>query len=350
MRDSIIEELPIDLINNFPLDYLHLVCLGVVKKLMNIWINGAGPYNTKLSASQQNLISEKMLKASETTPCEFARTSRSLKNFAYFKGTEFRTFILYVGPVVLKNILYEEAYKHFILLHTVITICSSDVYENYLPIAKKISIKFVEVFKELYGEEHISYNVHSIIHLVDDVEIHGNLNKFSAFPFETKLGQIKRQVKTGFKPLQQIARRTTEQFENGLAISDNTIEKPKLNKKQLISHEHQNCNGVYLEIQYKDIKLDCTKKNCWFLTNELDIVKMNYATISHGKPVIYGSRLRKKTSFYENPISSTFLFIYVGDNIFDPEELWSVNEIKCKLFCIEIDSKKSAFYPLIHSL
>lgn len=39
---SILELLPnFDMVRQFPLDYMHLVCLGVVKKLIvNLWLNG----------------------------------------------------------------------------------------------------------------------------------------------------------------------------------------------------------------------------------------------------------------------------------------------------------------------
>lgn len=56
----------------------------------------------------------------------------------------------------------------------------------------------------------MSYNVHSLIHVVEDVKHHGALETYSAFPFENYLGQIKSYLRGGKIPLQQIARRTTE--------------------------------------------------------------------------------------------------------------------------------------------
>uniref|UniRef100_A0A1S4M4D0 Transposase domain-containing protein n=2 Tax=Ixodes scapularis TaxID=6945 RepID=A0A1S4M4D0_IXOSC len=35
-----LEKLPIDLVKNVPLDYMHLVCLGVVSKLLRLWLKG----------------------------------------------------------------------------------------------------------------------------------------------------------------------------------------------------------------------------------------------------------------------------------------------------------------------
>nr|XP_037285805.1 uncharacterized protein LOC119178671 [Rhipicephalus microplus] len=36
--ESILEELPFDLVKDIPLDYMHLVCLGVMNKLLTLWV------------------------------------------------------------------------------------------------------------------------------------------------------------------------------------------------------------------------------------------------------------------------------------------------------------------------
>lgn len=58
---SILEELPeINMIDSFPLNYMHLACLGVMKKLIvNLWLNGKPPY--KFSVFQTNKISSQHL-------------------------------------------------------------------------------------------------------------------------------------------------------------------------------------------------------------------------------------------------------------------------------------------------
>ena len=53
-------------------------------------------------------------------------------------------------------------------------------------------------------------NVHSLLHLADDVAVHGALDKFSAFPFENYLQKLKRFVRSGKNPIVQIARRLSE--------------------------------------------------------------------------------------------------------------------------------------------
>jgi len=45
-------------VTNVPLDYMHLVCLGVVKKLLNLWFEG--PLNVRIRSSVEKEISFKI--------------------------------------------------------------------------------------------------------------------------------------------------------------------------------------------------------------------------------------------------------------------------------------------------
>jgi len=98
-------------ISSFSLDYMHMVCLGVVKRL--VLFLKKGPSECKLSAHMISLISDGLLSYAGKLPSEFARQPRSLNEIERWKATEFRQFLLYTGPVVLKNILSKEMYTHF---------------------------------------------------------------------------------------------------------------------------------------------------------------------------------------------------------------------------------------------
>lgn len=47
---------------------------------------------------------------------------------------------------------------------------------------------FAYEFGQIYGQNHLVYCVHNLVHLAGDCVIHGPLDEFSAFPFETFLG------------------------------------------------------------------------------------------------------------------------------------------------------------------
>lgn len=142
----------------------------------------------------------------------FHRCIRQLSHLNHFKGTELRAFLLYYGIVVLKTNVDPAIYKNHIYLHCAMSICLADEYKHFLPLAQQLFEQFVEDFKEIYGSCMVSYNVHQLIHLTSAVDRLGCLDKYSAFSFESKLGELKDSISSGNKLLQQIANRAVEQM------------------------------------------------------------------------------------------------------------------------------------------
>ena len=59
---------------------------------------------------------------------EFNRKSRLLLEAKRWKATEFRQFLFYTGPVVLRKILNNDRYINFLCLHVAIIILASSKY------------------------------------------------------------------------------------------------------------------------------------------------------------------------------------------------------------------------------
>lgn len=91
------------MIKDIPLDYMHLICLGVMRKLLNLWSGLAKP-PSKLSTRQYKELSDALECNSYNAPYEFMRRPRSLSELKRYKATEFRQFLFYTGPVVTRNI------------------------------------------------------------------------------------------------------------------------------------------------------------------------------------------------------------------------------------------------------
>ncbi|XP_077536347.1 uncharacterized protein LOC144148704 [Haemaphysalis longicornis] len=100
---TILEELRIDLVQDVPLDYMHLVCLGVMRKLLKLWVRG--PKESRQEIDMREELSVKLSKLAMFVPAEFNRRPRSLLELDRWKATEFRFFLLYGGPLVLSSIL-----------------------------------------------------------------------------------------------------------------------------------------------------------------------------------------------------------------------------------------------------
>ena len=101
----------ISCINGFTLDYMHLVCLGVMRRILHFLKNG--PRQCKLSSGQLGRVSENLLTLQGKMRSEFARQPGSLNELERWKATEFRQFLLYTGPIVLKGIVSHKLYQHF---------------------------------------------------------------------------------------------------------------------------------------------------------------------------------------------------------------------------------------------
>jgi len=209
-QESELKRLPIDIVQQIPLDYQHLVCLGVVRKLLNLWIRGKVT-RFRLSSQQTHLISQKIIQLKLDVSKDFQRKPRSLIHLKNWKATEFRSFLLYTGPIVLQSILPTSYYNHFLCLHVAITIlCSKKLHSKHIGYAKQLLKYFVETFSSFYGLENVSYNVHGLTHLCDDSSNFGQLDTFSTFRFENYLGKLKKLLRSGNRPLEQIHNRIVE--------------------------------------------------------------------------------------------------------------------------------------------
>lgn len=63
---------------------------------------------------------------------------------------------------------------------------------------------FVTLSGQLYGEKILSYNVHALLHAVDDVEQLGPSETFSAFSYENNLPVLRNLIRKPHLTLQQI--------------------------------------------------------------------------------------------------------------------------------------------------
>lgn len=217
LEQSPMEKLPINMIRNFNLDYLHVALLGATRKTLNILMRKTkdkfplhSTLRSKLRKTNIEAINLAIKEAHRTQPGEIQRSIRTLDYIAVMKGKEFRSFILYYGIVSLKDNVHTDIYENFLTLHIALTICLAEEHRRYLPIAQMCFEKYVQDFKKIYGAHQVSYNIHSLLHLVDEVKQWGVLDNFSTFPFENKLGFLKNLPHSGYLPLEQTVCRYLE--------------------------------------------------------------------------------------------------------------------------------------------
>ena len=139
------------MVTQFPIDPMHLVYPGVVKRIIWLWIKGSITTKCRLGSCIIQEISSNLLLLRDFVPREFARKCRSLSDMKRWKATEFRLFLLYVGPVALKDKIDDETYKHFMLLFTgIYCLTSPSLLKTHCEYAHRILCKFVEHFHTFY--------------------------------------------------------------------------------------------------------------------------------------------------------------------------------------------------------
>lgn len=313
---SIFSELKVGLVTQVPLDYLHLVCLGVVRKLVRTWVKGKLPFRMKTSDVHQ--ISSNLIKCKKYFPRAFQRRPRSLDEINHFKGSEFRSILLYTGVAVFYKILGSEKYKHFLLLHSAFYIllssrASETAYNN---LAKTLLRKFVLLTEKLYGAEFISYNVHGLLHINDDALLFGSLDNASTFMFENFMQVIKKILRSNNLFLEQAYNRITElESITGCRFSDN----------------RKYSDSITLSSKVGD--------NCFMIsTGEIIFVK-KITTNQCGEVISIFSKFLRLRPLKEYPIDSREVGIYKAETLSHPiNKIIYSHEILLKYVCLPVKS------------
>lgn len=333
---SPLTETDIGMVSKFPHDYMHLVCLGVVRKLLEFWAGSKGRLKCRLPSWKINQLSELLLSFKDHMPNEFGRKPRSLEERNRWKATEFRQFLLYTGPVALVDVLDPPVYNNFMLLYVAISIlaCPSRCLA-YCDFARTLLVSFVEHFGQLYGREHLVYNVHGLVHLSDDVKEHGHcLDNISGFPFENYLGQIKKMSRSPQLPVAQVVRRMSE-LENA-AYKVGTQNEAKLRKPHSEGPLPSDITSPVM--QYKEASLPdfCVKvftgDDCISYNGMVGVVR-NIIVIDGDSYLVY-NEFTHSSSFFDYPLNSCEIGVFL------------LTDLSQELKCIKMDETVTKYVLL----
>ncbi|XP_065660102.1 uncharacterized protein LOC136084017 isoform X1 [Hydra vulgaris] len=347
--ESVLLELGIGMVTQFPHDYMHLVCLGVVRKLLYIWLKG--PLHVRLGARDSTRLSVRLVGASKYIPKEFARKPRAVSEFERWKATELRQFLLYTGVVYLADILNEAMYKNFLLLSVAmrILLCPKLCLHHAVSADTFLNL-FIKHTSDIYGPEMITYNVHGLSHLCQDAIKYGPLDNISAFPFENYLGQLKKLIRKPNFPLQQVQRRLHEK--NLLELKAVELKYPILKQQQNIRlpNDITDNESQHKQVILRDFCIKCTVGDscCQLKTGE--IIFVQNIVKKYGKDgdilVLYNTFESVETLF-TYPWNSSSVGIYLVCNLSDNTKSCSIGNID-KKYTLLLYNQKYAALPLLH--
>lgn len=195
-----------DIIRGFGMDYMHSVCLGIVKKIISIWTDSK-------NSNEDYYLSEQKLNAvnqhiSKIKLCSFfTRKPRSITEFSTFKANEARTFLLYLFYPTFKflKILPSKYVFHMQLLSSAIykLLGTNITYQTLTEVENDLRY-FVNKYEMWYSKSNVVMNLHLLAHICWAVRNNGPLWAQSAFSYETMNGVLSNYVNGPAKPAHQI--------------------------------------------------------------------------------------------------------------------------------------------------
>lgn len=321
----------VGMVTQFPLDYMHLVCLGVVRRLILSWLKGN--FKVRIGGSVSKQISTMLYSFRHFIPVEFARKPRGFGEIERWKATEFRQFLLYTGPVVLRQFLNDILYKNFMLLSVSLHILlNSYLVQEYSDYAHRLLKTFVQHYKDLYGQDNVVFNIHGLLHLSMDAKNYGSLDNISSFPFENFLMKIKKMVRKPTFPLQQVIRRLSEKKQKHFdQLNIKTLENEHTSGPLMPGFDASNCK------QYKSVKLGKfllnLKRSDQYCRIDNHICKLeNILQIDHGDGEIHVvfRKFSVCQKFFDIPLDSDLLGIYLVSSLSDRLFIRQYSDIQSK--------------------
>jgi len=181
----------LDMVNSFPVDYMHAVLEGVTRMLLKYWFDSSYHMSPFYLGRHLATIDKELL--SQRPPSDFSRAPRSIKkHLKYWKASELRTWLLFYSLPLLLNKLPPLYWHHYALLVCALHILlGSRIEVHQIDAAEKMIIDFYKLLPELYGQNSCTHNAHLLFHLPRFVRLWGPLWTHSTFDFEHKHGQLK---------------------------------------------------------------------------------------------------------------------------------------------------------------
>lgn len=343
----------LDIVQSFPLDYMHLVLLGVMRKFLYIWRKGTKYISSFFTAAHIEILDSKLASIRKYWPSDFNRKPRSITELERWKATELRQFLLYVGPVVLKDVLNTREYHHFLLLSLAITILIRKDARKYIDMAEGYLRQFVTKSKEIYGVESLVSNVHGLIHLADDARRKGVLDEFCAFPFENLLGQLKRLLKKSNHPIQQAYKKlyVANRLSSEVVASEKALVKIiKGSVLTPLSYGNEFSGTHSKSVEFKGMKLACNTKDQFVYDKHKRVIKIERLIVGENcdKLFIVGRCLARIEPLYFYPQSSDKFKIFSTrslDRLRNEVIIFNANEMFSKAAIVK-NNEKFAIFPL----
>jgi len=209
-------------------------------------------------------------------------------------------------------------------------------------------INFISHASKLYGDETLVYNMHCLCHLSADAKRFGELDSFSAFPFENFLGCIKYLLKKKSQPLPQICRRIAEgklRPKKKSNFDTRVLPHTKLEEIDLPVHGAQFGTALWQGIRLSNDNKD----HCIVLKNKKIIKIARFVLTEVGKIFVVGQVLNRSSPLFIYPCNSKDIFIFKFPYPNSPLAVYPFSDIDSKGILIP-HKTELVFYPIVREI
>lgn len=196
-------------------------------------------------------------------PSDFSRRVNSFENMPHFKATEYRNHLIFWAISSFKDILSEKQYENFLALALAVRTLMDDQYKSLWNGTTRMLIRrFLRKFKQMYGEIHVVCCVHKMAHLVDECQIHGTLQQFSAYAFESNINAISKLTRYSHKDLLVQMSRRLEEMSN-----IQQLQYKKKSRKELTYVKIAKDYPFLKKVYYMGVVITCEFRDSNFVDN-----------------------------------------------------------------------------------
>ena len=316
------------MVSQFPLDPMHLIDLGISKKLLILLLSD-------LNKITEKTLSEVYEAYTKYIPREFTRSTRSFKDIPRWKATEFRFFILYGCLALFKNKINDEKFYHICLLTTSLRLLSQTNCQENIEAAQKCINEFVELYPRFCGLKNVGYNIHSLLHFPKYVALYGEIDNFSGYKYENYMQEIKKMIKSPVNILQQISNKILDQQFLKEHLKDDSCMKTRNMKI----------------IEFDRFLLEGNKKDCCCAVSigatQVPFIISSFTMINKEKMMV-GRRFLSVAPFFERPINSAHIGIIEVADLAEANENIAVSNILFKYCRLPVTANTWLLIKMLH--
>ena len=176
-----------DALKSNVIDYMHSLCLGVIKKTITLILNEKN-YRDKFLHLNECILDLKI-------PKNIPYHCLDLTNLKKWKAKDFRFFLFYICPL-LKDININRIHLLFFYLREGILLLFEQTIEPNISEKSMFFLKkFILLFSSTFQEYELTPNFHDLVHFPAIYNKSGPLFEYSAFNFEHLNGRLKKLCK-----------------------------------------------------------------------------------------------------------------------------------------------------------